>query len=176
MANKKIHESLDEMLSNPKTKNFLNHLVNAYHPIQNIEKVLVRPKEAFKCVLTKEDLLSYQDVLESITDEKYQNDFIENLDSIFKSDSDTSSITKLIGDKKMAVIGKKTTTYMSYTSFKEFQTWILNKILNNDKNIMWMLNYNKEKNKPKENIEIKSTSTFTLGELDSFKQLYNKFK
>jgi hypothetical protein len=176
MTNKEIHESLDEMLSNPKTKNFLNHLIGAYHTIENVEKVLINPKDTFKCVLTKQPLKSYQDILDEISDEKLRNDFTANLNNLSNINGVENEITKLISDKKMGIVGKKTTTYMSYSALIEFNNWIENKIASNDKNITWLLNPKKEKNQTNKQTESKSTSTFTLGELESFKKLYNKFK
>ena len=177
MTNEEIHKSLDEMLSNPKTKNFLVHLINAYYPINKVEKVWDKPNGSFKCVITKDDLFSSQDILEGIRTEEFEKDFMENLKSVFNSNFDkTNPLVKLVGERKMGVTGAKTTTFMSYTTLEQFHGWILTKLLNGDNHITWLLNSKKEKNTKKETTQAKSNSTFTLGELDSFKKLYNKFK
>jgi len=48
--------NLDNMLLNPKAKNFVNHLVRSYMPITNISKVIEKPKGVYKCVITGEEL------------------------------------------------------------------------------------------------------------------------
>jgi len=192
MTTKEIHESLDAMLSNAKTKNFLNHLVRAYFPITNVDKVWEKPKGPFKCVLTKENLFSAQDIFEGIKTEEFQNDFMNNIKNVFTENFDNSHpLVKLIGDRKMGVTGKDTTTYMSYPSMQEFYNWVLTKSLKGDKHINWLLGsltrqsiINMAKNIDDADVQAKvnkakkqevSTSSFTLGELDSFKKLKEKF-
>jgi hypothetical protein len=58
MTKEQIHASLDKMLENPKAKNFLNHLVRSYMPVTNVIKVMDKPEKDFKCVLTREPLVS----------------------------------------------------------------------------------------------------------------------
>lgn len=192
MNEKEIHNMLDDMLSEVKKRNFLNHLVRSYFPISNVEKVWEKPQGNFKCILSKEDLFSAQDILETVQSEEFKNDFMNNIKSILNTNSnDEHPIAKFIGDKKMGVTGKDTTTFMSYPAMREFYNWVLTKSLNGDKHINWLLssirreNQNEklvEEKEPKNN-EVKhekpqpvSNSTFTLGELDSFKKLREKFK
>jgi hypothetical protein len=192
MTTKEIHESLDAMLSNAKTKNFLNHLVRAYFPITNVDKVWDKPKGPFKCVLTKETLFSSQDILEGIKTEEFKNDFISNIKNVFTENFDTSHpLVKLIGDRKMGVTGTDTTTYMSYTAMQEFYNWVLTKSLKGDKHINWLLSsvrrssiIDMAKNIDDADVQTKvkkakkqetQASSFTLGELDAFKKLREKF-
>lgn len=192
MTTKEIHESLDAMLSNAKTKNFLNHLVRAYFPITNVDKVWDKPKGPFKCVLTKETLFSSQDILEGIKTEEFKNDFISNIKNVFTENFDTSHpLVKLIGDRKMGVTGTDTTTYMSYTAMQEFYNWVLTKSLKGDKHINWLLSSvrrstiidmaqniddaDAQSRVKKAKKQETSASSFTLGELDAFKKLKEKF-
>lgn len=177
MAQEKTNEILDNMLSNPKTKNFLNHLINAYYPVSNVDKVWQKPEGQFKCVLTNQNLISVQEIMDGIQSEEFKNNFIESL-KIISDDSikKESPMAKLIGDKKLGFTGKNTTTFMSLSSLEEFHNWLIVKILNNDKHIMWVLGSNKKQQKQKPEKKETQASTFTLGELDSFKSLYNKFK
>ena len=39
MTKEEIHNILDKMLTEQKSRNFLNHLVRSYCPITNVEKV-----------------------------------------------------------------------------------------------------------------------------------------
>ena len=139
MTQEQIHASLDKMLANPKSRNFLNHLVKAYFPITNIEKVWDTPEKDFKCVLTREQLFSVDDIMKGIQTEEFKVDFMTNLKTIFSEDKSENPIAKLIGEKKMGVTGKDTTTYMSYPAFQEFYNWVITKSLKGDKHINWLL-------------------------------------
>ena len=140
MNQEQIHASLDKMLDNPKSKNFLNHLVRSYMPITSVEKVWETPKGDFKCVLTREPLFSSQDILEGIHTEEFKSQFMSNLKNMFSENAKVESpIAKLIGDRKMGVTGKETTTYMSYQGFQEFYDWVITKALKGDKHMNWLL-------------------------------------
>lgn len=186
MTQQQIHDHLDAMLSNPKTKNFLNHLVRAYFPITNVEKVWDRPKGPFKCVITGDNLFSTQDILEGIQTEEFKTAFMENLKSAFDDKVDkTSPFVKLIGEKKMGVTGTNTTTFMSYPTLEEFYNWVLTKSLKNDKHINWLLRSIRKETQPelvqgtnvlRPNVSTVKPTTYTLGETDAFKRLKEKFK
>lgn len=135
MNQEQINASLDKMLANPKSKNFLNHLVRAYMPISNIEKVWDTPEKDFKCVLTRDQLFSVSDILKGMHTEEFQADFMNHLKSLLSEEKVESPISKLVGEKKMGVTGKDTTTYMSYPAFQEFYNWVITKSLNGDKHI-----------------------------------------
>ena len=139
MTQEQIHASLDKMLANPKSKNFLNHLVRSYLPITNVEKVWETPEKDFKCVITRDQLFSAADILKGIQTEEFKVDFMNHLKSIFSEDKVESPMAKLIGEKKMGVTGKDTTTYMSYPAFQEFYNWVITKTLKGDKHINWLL-------------------------------------
>jgi len=193
MTQQEIHAHLDAMLETPKTKNFLNHLVRAYFPITNIDKVWDRPKGQFKCVITGDDLFSVQDILEGMATEEFKKDFMENLKSMF-SDGPQSEhpMVKLIGERKMGVTGVNTTTFMSVIAMREFYNWVLTKSLKNDKHINWLLRSIRKTSmiEMAENIEdvevqqkvqeikkkTNKVATYTLGETEAFKKLKEKFK
>lgn len=140
MSQEQIFASLDEMLANPKSRNFLNHLVRSYVPFTKVEKVWDRPKGDFKCVITRESLFSTQDILEGIQSEEFKKNFMESLKLAFDESTDkTSAVAKLVGDKKMGVSGEGTTTYMSYETFQHFYDWVITKSLKGDKHINWLL-------------------------------------
>jgi hypothetical protein len=139
MSKTTIHEKLDNMLSDKKTRNFLNHLVRAYIPVNKVEKVFDTPKGIFKCVLTNEELFSMQEVLEGIHTEEFKENFMTHLRSMFEEGNSEHPLVKLIGDKKMGITGKDTTTYMSPQSFQEFYDWVITKAMIGDKHINWLL-------------------------------------
>jgi hypothetical protein len=140
MTKEEIHVEFDKMLSNPKAKTFLNHLVRSYMPVTQIEKVWDKPKGDFKCVITKEPLISVQEVFEGIHTEEFKNDMMNHIKTMFKEDNKIDSpMAKLLGDKKLGFTGKDTTTFMSYEVAQEFYNWIITKSLKGDKHINWLL-------------------------------------
>jgi hypothetical protein len=108
-------------------------------PISNIEEVWDTPEKDFKCVLTRDQLFSVSDILKGMHTEESQADFMNHLKSLLSEEKVESPISKLVGEKKMGVTGKDTTTYMSYPAFQEFYNWVITKSLNGDKHINWLL-------------------------------------
>ena len=140
MSQEQIFASLDEMLANPKSRNFLNHLIRSYVLFTKVQKVWDKPKGDFKCVITREALFSTQDILEGIQTEEFKKNFMESLKLAFdESTEKTSAVAKLVGDKKMGVTGEGTTTYMSYETFQHFYDWVITKSMKGDKHINWLL-------------------------------------
>ncbi len=136
----KIHTSLNEMLANPKSKNFINHLIRAYMPISNVTKVWEKPKGDFKCVLTRNPLISTDEILEGINGEEFKNTFINSLKIMFDEKPDTkTAMETLLAGKQLGITGKDTTTFMSYPAFQEFYDWVVTKALHGDKHINWLL-------------------------------------
>ena len=140
MTQEQIHASLDKMLAEPKSRNFLNHLVRAYMPITNVEKVWDKPKSEIKCAISRDTLISVQEILEGIHTEEFKNDTMSYLKNLFDENADkTTPMAKLVGEKKLGVTGKDTTTFMSYPVFQEFYNWVITKSLKGDKHINWLL-------------------------------------
>jgi hypothetical protein len=140
MNKQEITTKLDEMSSEPKKRNFINHLVRSYVPISKVEKVFDATKESFVCVLTGDKLFSINEILEEIQTENFKKELFDGLKIAL--DDKTSSITpikKLIGDRKLAVSGEKTTTFMSIEVYLEFFDWVITKSLKGDKHINWLL-------------------------------------
>lgn len=177
MTTKEIHAHLDEMLSNPKTKNFLNHLIKAYYPYQIVDKVWEKQQDKIRCVITKEYLISVQEIKDGMQTEEFKTQFMDSLKSMFDENKEnTTPIEKLLDGKKLGFTGKDTTTYMSLQAVEEFNNWIVAKLLANDKHITWLFGSQNSKPKQPKLEENNTASIFTLGELDSFKKLYEKFK
>ena len=181
MTTEEIHSSLDKMLESHKSKIFLNHLVKAYMPISNVEKVIDKPEGGFKCVISKDDLVSVNEILEGIQTEEFKNNLMKSMKTMFDDNADkTTAMSKLIGDKKLGVTGKDTTTYMSVPIAQEFFNWVITKSLKGDKHINWLLgnirresflkrakNINDEKVQStvrKLEKKVDRTATFTLGD------------
>ena len=140
MTKEEIHTSLDKMLAEPKSRNFLNHLVRAYMPITNVDKVWDKPKEEIKCAISREKLISVQEIMEGMNTEQFKADLMTSLKNMFDENADkTSPMAKLLGERKLGVTGKDTTTFMSYPVFQEFYNWVITKSLNGDKHINWLI-------------------------------------
>ncbi len=197
MTPEEIHAELDKMLADPKSKGFLNHLVYSYMPVTKVEKVFDKPKGIFKCVLTREELLSVQDIFEGMQTEEFKTDFMNQLKSMLDQTGDrTTAMAKLIGDKKLGVSGSKTDTFMSVPAFQEFYNWVTTKALQGDKHINWLLtsirrasstdgrkpvtNDNTKKEfKPKpyhKNEKPVGPATYTLGDLGVLQKLKAEIK
>lgn len=186
MTQQEIHDSLDAMLANPKSRGFINHLVGAYFPIDKTEKVWDKPNRPFKCAITKVDLFSAQDLLEGIQTEAFKTDFMNNLKDILNENVDRSSpLVKLVGERELGLTGADTTTFLSYNAFQELYNWVTTKLLKGDKHINWLLkSLNKkafsgrvETLQHQGVIEKKPSlaASYTLGETDAFKKLREKF-
>jgi hypothetical protein len=161
------------MLADHKSKKFLNHLVRAYMPVTNIEKVWDTPTGDFKCVLTREPLFSLQDILKGVQTEEYKVALMNNLKTMFDENAKTSNpITEVIGDKKMGLTGKDTTTFMTVEAFQSFYDWVMTKVLRGDKHINWLvrgINRNFSDNSTNSPVvQVKETksskATYTLGD------------
>jgi hypothetical protein len=181
MTQEQIHASLDKMLENPKSKNFLNHLVRSYLPINKVEKVWDKPSGDFKCALTRESLISVQEILEGVKTEEFKENLMKQMKSMFDENPEKrTAMDELVGDKKLGVTGKDTTTYMGYLTFQAFYDWVVTKSLKGDKHINWLLGSIRRESfvKRAENIndsgvqakvkkiekQKNNTATFTLGE------------
>lgn len=143
MTKAEIHSSLNKMLENPKSKNFISHLVRAYFPIKNIEKVFERPKGVFKCVITGANLVSINEVLAGVQTEEFKSSLLDSLKVVFDENNQikiaNNPYLKIVGDKKLALTGKDTTTFLSYEGLSEFHDWVITKALTGDKHINWLL-------------------------------------
>ena len=140
MTKEEVYASLDKMLENNKSRNFFNHLIRAYIPTSNINKVFDKPEGDFKCAISTDTLISTQEILEGIHTEEFKSDMMTSLKTIFDDKADkTTPMAKLIGEKKLGVTGKDTTTFLSAQVAKDLVDWVTTKILIGDKHINWLM-------------------------------------
>jgi len=183
MTSKEIHESLDKMLENPKSKNFLGHLVKNYFPTSNVTKVLSRPAGPFKCVITGVKLVSVEEILVGINSEEFKKDFFDSLQNALGENFNVASpMIKFLNGRQLAFTGKETTTYMSYNGLQEFYNWVIDKSLKNDKHINWLLGsvrrniYGTIDVPAKPKVPKPTFATYSLGEVGAFKKIMENFK
>jgi hypothetical protein len=187
MTTQEIHNSLDAMLVNTKSRNFINHLVRAYFPASKVDKVWDKPQGQFKCVLTKEPLISVQEIMSGMHTEEFKTDLMNSLRGMFdESKPKVNAIKNIVGDRLLGFTGTNTTTFMCQEALQAFYDWVVTKTLMGDKHINWLLNSITHSSQPsvdtqKERVEkpkkeqTKAT-TYSLGEVDAFKKLREKFK
>lgn len=191
MTSEEIKKKLDELYGDKRARNFFNHLVRAYFPVNKVEKVFLKPKGPFNCVITRERLISTAELIEGINTKQWASDLGDHLKTMFDSSSSAEHpMTKLIGKRKMAVSSKDTNTNMAFSTFQVFYDWIVTKMLTGDKHINWLLKditrsslmdrastiedpilqkklNNIKKSQPK-------VATYTLGDFDALKELKKK--
>jgi hypothetical protein len=85
-------------------------------------------------------LCSVSEVMSTLESEEYKEAFFKNLKNVLSDkDADRNVVSKLLGDKKLAVTGKDTTTYMALPTFFVFYDWVITKSLTGNKHINWLL-------------------------------------
>lgn len=178
MKQEEINALLEKMLIEPKAKGFLAHLIYNYTPIDKIGEVEDKPKGDFRCAITKERLVSKKEMIKTNQSAEFSDKLKASFLTAFKDDE----INKLIGDNKLAVTGKETTTYMSLETAQVFYKWVMDKAANKDKYINSLLNKIKREateitEKSPLLIEDYKLATFTLSDSnDVLQNLKNKFK
>jgi 23S rRNA A1618 N6-methylase RlmF len=193
MTKEQISLNLDKMLSDSKSRNFINHLVRAYFPITKVNKVWDKPTGPCKCVLTKYDLISVQEILEGMQTEEFKQDLMKSMkESLDENSIKSNPIKNLTGDRLLGFTGTDTTTYMCQEALNAFYDWVVSKSLMNDKHINWLLGsirrssliplaeniQNPEVQKKVQKIKKQETrvTTYSLGDVDAFKKLRENFK
>lgn len=139
MTSEQISKKLDELYADKKARNFFNHLVRAYFPIDKVDKVIKKPKGSFKCVLSNENLISVDEILIGIHSDDFKADFMNHIKSMFDAASTEHPMAKLFGDRKLGVSSEDTNTNMAYSSYQGFYDWVVTKMLMGDKHINWLL-------------------------------------
>lgn len=140
MNHEQIIENLEKMLSNPKAKNFINHLVRSYVPMKKVKEIKLRPSNEFKCVLSHNPLISSEELIDGLLTEEAKKQVISDFKDLFNEKTDNSLfIDNVVGGSNLAVSGENTNTFMSYSVYQLFYNWVITKSLNGNKHINWLL-------------------------------------
>lgn len=194
MDKKIINKKLDDLLENPKSRGFLNHLIRAYLPISKCVKVYNKPEKKMRCVLTNIPLISVSEALDGIKTEEFKEDFLTHLKSWANGDSSVQTpMDKMLKGRLLGFTGENTTTYLSQEAYQIFFDWTTMKILSGDKHINWVINstlknhfvdraenlkiddsQKKRLNTIKKKIKAHKANTTTFGDLDVLKNLKAK--
>lgn len=197
MEKSRIQKKLDELYENPKSKNFLNHLIRAYLPIGKAVKVWDKPEKKFRCVLTNAPLISIAEALDGMQSEEFKNNFNDHLKAWVNGDQSVQSpMVKMLNGRVLGFTGDDTTTYISQEAYQEFYNWVVNKMLAQDKHINWLIKdiigkdqfieraetvaVDDEQKKVlkniKQRIEKQRGATTTIGDLGVLQELKAKFE
>lgn len=187
MTKEETLKKLNELFDNKKSRNFINHLVREYFPIEKVSRVVNTPDtKNFKCAISTVTLVSINDVLNNVDNESQQR-VLDYLDKSL-SDSKEKPELRLEDGREMCVRGKNTDTFMSVDSFVVFHEWVLEKFLKGDKHISWLLKdvrrskYVKDVRVSKNGRQVEQITpkskgtTFTLGDLGILQELKKKMK
>ena len=194
MTSEQIHEKLDNLYNSPASKKFINHLIMSYFPIKKVTKVLSKPAVAkFRCALTNVELCSLNDVIAILNDEEVKNKFIEMAFGELEMNPPEGMdeiIKPLLKEKRIALTGFQTDTFLSWRAYQELYEWVAKKVLAGDKNINWLIkqtmeddqtktagaadNTNKEE-RPKLVLKQKPKVS-TLGDIDCLRELKYKLE
>lgn len=141
MTNNKIHKKLDQLFENPKSKNFINHLVRSYLPSDKVKVVNKALTDKDRCAITKSKLIGKDEVVAGIESKELDEELLVGLKHLFNEGTqENNPMRKSINGKQLAVKGKNTDTYLSYRAYQEFYSWVVKKMLDGDKHINWLLN------------------------------------
>ena len=198
-----VVDKIDELYNlkdeNGKQKNkaFFAHLIRSYMPFKSVSiaqnnpvKEVGKKKQRVHCVFTHKKLITVQAVLEGTKTDSFKRnlyEFLRSFDAEKGFFTSSTPMDQLLQGKVLALQGKGTKTYMSQESYLAFVGWVMNKYLAQDKDIVWLLNkmtnnpfhpgiaIKKRKKKPAV-YQSPGSKKSTLGDMDIFKELKDKFK
>lgn len=138
----KIMKKIDGLYENPKSKNFLMHLIRAYLPKDSASKVMSKPdgKIKFSCVFTNTRLVSVDEILVGINSDEFKNDFLTHLPKYLNGEQESGEpIRKMLAGKVLGLTGINSDTFMSIEGFQALSMWVMNKLFAGEKHITWVM-------------------------------------
>jgi len=198
MENKQ--ELLENLYTNPKSKGFVNHLVQAYLPVNKTQKVFVIDGPNHSCSICKHPLIDLQTIMTNMNDSEYMTDTIKDMSKMVNGESikveDSATYKHLTKGAVLALTGEKTTTLLCTDCARNLLEFTTNKLFSGNPNITWIMNkmrrgmvFDQFRNSPKleraeiekintieKKIERSPSKTTTFGDLDILKQLKEKME
>lgn len=192
--------AIQKLYEDPKSKNFVNHLIRSYLPINKPTKVWeFEDKKPHKCNVCSHDLIDLGTVIVRMhSSDEYMKDTIEQMrKEVCEGEviprEEKAVIKHITHGAIMAWQGEKTTTYLCADCIKELLNMVTNGILMGDKNIIWLTNQMKRdqvfthfKESPvlnpeeKEKVEVikkqADKKKMTFGDLEVLQQLKAKME
>ena len=138
MSGETIKTQLDNWYATGNSKNFLNHLIKAYLPLNKTVKVSTLGKGRMVCVLTNKRLMAFDEIKGKQNDE-FTTSLSVDLSDAIAQDAEPKALTKSMNGRYLGFTGDKTTTFISYEGLKALVKWVNGKVAENDKHITWLV-------------------------------------
>jgi len=140
--------NIEKLYEDPKAKGFVNHLIQAYLPVNKPQKFWEFKKgQKHNCNVCGQKLFSISEYLVGVNQkhEEIRNDFSEFMRRTLVEGEeikreDHPIIKHVIGDKVIGWTGEKTDTTLCLKCIKDLLDLAQNGILRGDKNIIWLTN------------------------------------
>jgi len=136
--------TIQKLYDDPKSKNFVNHLIRAYLPINKPKKVWeFGANTSHKCNVCGHSLIDLETVIGRIMISKdYMTDTIDQMRRELEGEKiereDRAVIKHITHGAIQAWQGEKTTTYLCADCIKDLVDMVTTGILMGDKNIIWI--------------------------------------
>lgn len=138
--------AIQKLYEDPKSKNFVNHLIRAYIPVNKATKVWeFEDKKPHKCNVCNHDLIDLGTILGRMhASDEFMKDSIDQLRKGINGEEipreEHAVIKHLTHGAIMAWQGEKTTTFLCADCIKNLLDMVMNYLLFGDKNIIWITN------------------------------------
>ena len=138
--------AVQKLYEDPKSKNFVNHLIRAYLPVYKPQKVWTfEDNKSHKCNVCNHDLIDLGTVIGRMqSSEEYGHAMIEDMRKGLSGEEikyeDRAVIKHITHGAIMAWRGEKTTTFLCQDCIKNLLDLVTTGILMGDKNITWIVN------------------------------------
>ena len=195
MKKKILYDNLDRLADNEKSRRFLNHIVNAYFPMEKASILVERPtKKKLVCCLTNQELITVEELMDHYLEKPDEKDaFLKSLEDSLETTTvpENQQLFRVPDGRRLAIASPLTDTFISYEAYYCLFDWIVKKMSTNEKGIGWMTkdvshddfiermsvlaDHNPSIKEHLEKISAKK-STHSLGDNDVFKKLKEQFK
>ena len=144
-STQKIITNLNRLYDNPKSKNFVLHLVRAYLPLNKAKKVFTKPEnmKKFKCALTNHKMISVDELFAIMNGQEYKDGFMEdlkfNVGLTEAPENYKPLMVQLAKERIMGYQGEETSTYMCSEAIQALFQWVTNMLLKGDGKINWTI-------------------------------------
>ena len=194
MDKKTFNDRLDKMYDGEKSRQFVNHMLRSYFPVNKIKKVWEAPRGVFKCGISGELLISGNQIMSKLSTPSSEGDYLEFIYLVLTDDNffEKHPMESKLQGKEIAITGQKTTTIIGLKTYRDLYLWFIGKVLSGDNHIYGIAKGLKSpqiiqslKNIASTPEEIKiansfdkpkreTSGTYTLGDLGVLQQLKEK--
>lgn len=136
--------AVQKLYEDPKSKNFVNHLIRAYLPVYKPQKVWTFPdKNPHKCNVCSHDLIDIDTAFTRLQNsQNLAADFADQIRKQINGEEikyeDHFMVKNVTHGAVLAFQGEKTTTYLCQGCIKDLLDLVTTNLLMGDKNIAWI--------------------------------------